>query len=237
MVHDLYHDGKLFRDRATFERRRGLVNNYLQEWDTRGFASAAMLHNLEWISELEIDYDISTFDVDPFEPQACGMGRIFPYWVQPPHPDAHGFVELPYTLPQDFSLFVLLRERTNAIWRQKLDWIASKNGLALIKTHPDYMVLPGHENRVEGYPVEVYTDFLDYVRARYADDVWLATPAEIASYWSGLRHSDAGTAGAIASHGTFCASCRHAHLTGWLNHYRPNQVVSQSEYLEKKVAS
>ena len=36
--------------------------------------------------------------------------------------------ELPYTLPQDFTLFLLLREQTPDIWLQKIDWIASMAG-------------------------------------------------------------------------------------------------------------
>lgn len=50
-----------------------------------------------------------------------------------------GFVELPHSLVQDFTLFVILRERNIAIWRRKLDWIAERGGMALLKTHPDYM--------------------------------------------------------------------------------------------------
>ena len=38
-----------------------------------------MHHNLDWISELEIDYDMSTFDTDPFEPMPQGAGTIFPF--------------------------------------------------------------------------------------------------------------------------------------------------------------
>ena len=139
MVHDLYHDGKLFRDRQTFEERALKINDVLARWGTRTFASGAMHHDLEWISELNIDSDISTFDVDPFEPQACGLGRIFPCWVESPQRDRPGFVELPYTLSQDFTLFILLGHKTNDFWQRKLDWIAGKGGMALIKTHPDYM--------------------------------------------------------------------------------------------------
>ena len=54
-----------------------------------------------------------------------------------------GYVELPYTLPQDSTLFLLLCEKTTDIWRRKLDWIAAHGGMALIDTHPDYMALDG----------------------------------------------------------------------------------------------
>jgi peptidoglycan/xylan/chitin deacetylase (PgdA/CDA1 family) len=227
IVHDLYHDGKLFRNWRKFAERRGPINEFLQRWETRGFSSGAMLHNLPWISQLNIDYSISTYDVDPFEPQSCGSGRIFPYWVQSPDGEGHGFVELPYTLPQDFTLFILLGEQSNAIWRRKLDWIAAKGGMALIKTHPDYMVFPQERKRIDGYPVELYTDLLDYVSARYGDEAWFAQPSEVARYWRGLQL--ASKENAIAWRETFCASCRQAHADGWLSQSCPHPQSPERE--------
>jgi hypothetical protein len=219
MVHDLYHDGKLFQNWRKFGQRCGPINQFLRCWETRGFSSGAMHHNLAWISQLNIDYSTSTYDVDPFEPQACGTGRIFPYWVQSPNREGHGFLEIPYTLPQDFTLFILLGEQSNAIWRRKLDWIAAKGGMALLKTHPDYMVFPKERKRIDGYPIELYTDLLDYVIARYGDEAWFATPSEIALYWRGLK---LGTEeNAIEWRETFCASCRQAHAEGSLSQSRP----------------
>ena len=226
MVHDLYHDGKLYRNSRTFEERRVTINEFLQDWNTRGFSSGAMHHNLPWISQLNIDYSISTYDVDPFEPQACGLGRIFPCWVQSPDGEGAGYVEMPYTLPQDFTAFVLLGERSNALWRRKLDWIAAKGGMALIKTHPDYMIFPGERKRIEGYPVEWYTDLLDYVRTRYGDQAWFAQPSEVASYWRGLRSGNEETGNAIAWQGSLCGSCRRAQAQGWLTHYPRDKAGS-----------
>jgi len=40
-----------------------------------------MFHNLKWIHDLNISYDASTFDTDPFEPQHDRAGTIFPFWV------------------------------------------------------------------------------------------------------------------------------------------------------------
>jgi hypothetical protein len=48
-------------------------------------------------------------------------------------------VELPYTLPQDFLLFVLMQEKNIDIWKKKLDWIADQGGMALFIAHPGYM--------------------------------------------------------------------------------------------------
>src|SRR5665213_2484200 len=104
-VHDLHHDGKLYQSRKCFSEKARRINHYLKEWGAVGFRSGFMLHNLEWLQDLQVSYDASTFDADPFEPQPDGVGTIFPLWM--PRPDAGGYVELPYTLPQDSTLFLV----------------------------------------------------------------------------------------------------------------------------------
>src|SRR6266446_2074719 len=84
-VHDLRHDGKLYRSRRSFTRRAIRINQYLKDWGAVGFRSGSMLHNLDWLHDLEVTYDASTFDTDPFEPQPDGVNTIFPFWV--PNPD------------------------------------------------------------------------------------------------------------------------------------------------------
>jgi glycosyltransferase involved in cell wall biosynthesis len=226
MVHDLYHDGKLFRDRQAFQDRAPRINKVIRSWGSRTFTTGSMHHNLKWISELEIDCAISTFDVDPFEPQACGYSRIFPFWVESPLAVGRCFVELPYTLPQDFTLFILLREKT-AIWRQKLDWIAQKGGMVLLKSHPDYMAFGSADERKTRYPIELYTDFLDYIKDRYAGQFWLARPSEVARYWRGLGGSALGADNTIVVPSTLCARCRQAHEDGWLSQY-PREAAADS---------
>ena len=97
-----------------------------------------MHHNLEWIGELDIEYDLSTFDTDPFEPQPDGVGTIFPFLVERKN-GKPGYVELPYTLDQDFTLFILMKESSPQIWIDKLNWIAKNGGMALVIIHPDYL--------------------------------------------------------------------------------------------------
>ncbi|MEO8233740.1 MAG: hypothetical protein ABI638_15785, partial [Ignavibacteriota bacterium] len=80
-VHGLYHDGKLFSSEQEFLKRAQIINCYLQEWGTVGFRAPSMHHDLDLIGALDIEYDMSTFDTDPFEPQPDGVGTIFPFWV------------------------------------------------------------------------------------------------------------------------------------------------------------
>lgn len=180
-VHDLKHNGKLFRSRKEFKRHAQRINHYLREWGAVGFRSGFMLRNLDWIHDLEIEYDASTFDTDPFEPQPEGAGTIFPFCVG--NSNGSEYIEMPYTLPQDSTLFIYLRERGPEIWNRKLDWIATHGGMVLLNTHPDYMDFGGGSKRSSReYPVEHYREFLRYLKQRYADSFWLALPREVAEY-------------------------------------------------------
>ena len=172
-----------------------------------------MLHKLDWLHELNIQYDASTFDTDPFEPQPEGRHTIFPFWVTAPGaresgaslPKANqrpgptsgtlraGYVELPYTLPQDFTLFLLLREQTANIWLQKLDWIARHGGMALVNVHPDYLCFDGTTpNRME-YPSAHYEALLKYVSQRYDGAFWNTTPGKAAQFFADAMKVPAGS--------------------------------------------
>lgn len=182
-VHGLYHDGKYYDSREIFKERATQINFYLKEWNAVGFRSPSMLHNLEWIHDLEIEYDASTFDTDPFEPQPDGVGTIFPFRVKKDDAQS-GYIELPYTLPQDFTLFILMREKNIDIWKRKLDWIAERGGMALLNTHPDYLSFNSSNRGLEEYPAEYYSKFLEYVREHYQDDCWYALPRDVARFWA-----------------------------------------------------
>jgi hypothetical protein len=228
-VHDLHHNGKLYRSRAHFQRCARRINCYLDEWQAVGFRSGFMLRQLDWLHDLEIQYDASTFDTDPFEPQPEGVNTIFPFWVEksevrsqesdvrdhtsqthvaplPLTPDhrplptapltsapltsdhrhtrgsGRGYVELPYTLPQDSTLFLLLRERSPAIWLRKLDWIAEHGGMALLNVHPDYMHLEPVNVGDSAYSVLHYRDFLKVVRTQYDGRFWSVPPSKLVRF-------------------------------------------------------
>jgi peptidoglycan/xylan/chitin deacetylase (PgdA/CDA1 family) len=186
-VHGLKHDGKLFSSKAVFDQSAVKINRYIKEWGAAGFRAPSMIRNLEWIKDLDIEYDASTFDTDPFEPQPEGVHTIFPFHI-PSGSGKRGYVELPYTLCQDFSLFILLRQKNILMWTKKLDWIAEKGGMALINTHPDYMNFRDGSCDSEEYPAAYYSDFLDYVLSSYAGEFWLALPRDMARFWK--HHPD-----------------------------------------------
>lgn len=182
-VHGLKHDGKLFSCKEIFDESAPRINTYLEKWGTRSFTAPSMIRNHEWMHELDMNFCVSTFDTDPFEPQSDGAGTIFPYWV-PGRSADHGFLELPYTLVQDFTLFVILGEASIDLWTQKLDWIAANGGMALLNSHPDYMNFGSGAYRSEEYPAAYYRSFLEYIKSRFTNRYWHALPSGVWAFWS-----------------------------------------------------
>ena len=206
-VHDLHHDGKLYTNSDTFSRNAVKINRYLREWGASGFRSGFMLRNLDWLHRLDIQYESSTFDTDPFEPQPDGTGTIYPYWVTTPCSEVPfktagagqgrasvttagargGYVEIPYTLPQDSTLFLVLRHSTPEVWMRKLDWIVENGGMALVNVHPDYIEFGDKNMPVKKFPVEIYADFLRYVSEKYAGQYWQPLARDL-SRWYAEKH-------------------------------------------------
>jgi len=181
-VHGLKHDGKLFKNPSGFFEREPKISYYLREWAAVGFTSPSMLRNPCLMAELDIEHGCSTFDTDPFEPQTEGAGTIFPFYAGNVS-GSRSYLELPYTLPQDHCLFVILQENDIRIWKDKLDWIADNGGMALLNSHPDYMNFEGTDCSMEEYPVSLYADFLEYIQTKYSGQYWHALPREIARFW------------------------------------------------------
>lgn len=202
-VHDLRHDGKLFRSRDQFREHASSINEHLRDWGAVGFRSGFMLSKLDWLHDLNIQYDASTFDTDPFEPQPKGAATIFPFWVprvskpktrstpadvsarfSPLNPrlGETGYVELPYTLPQDSTLFLVLRETTDEIWKEKLHWLAKQGGMVLMNTHPDYMNFDCPRAKEEEFDARLYQNFLLHVKEKYGGAFWHALPQQVASW-------------------------------------------------------
>jgi hypothetical protein len=145
-----------------------------------------MQHNLDWINDLDIEYDASTFDTDPFEPQPDGVVTIFPFLVRR-YSTQRGYIELPYTLPQDFTLFVLMKQKDIDIWKRKLDWIVQHGGMALLNTHPDYMSFDGRKMTIDNYPADYYAEFLEHIKNRYEGIYWQVLPRDMGRFFRHRR--------------------------------------------------
>ena len=165
-LHGLRHDGRDLESRATLERRLPAMRAYAERWGAVGFRSPATHRDWELMPLLGVEYDSSSPDTDPFEPKSGGCCTWWPFFNR-------DLVELPMTLTQDHTVFVILEQRDDALWREKADFLRDRGGMALLLTHPDYMTEP--------VLVDLYRGFL----ARYADDptAWKARPRDVASWW------------------------------------------------------
>ncbi len=171
-VHGLKHDGRLFDTKSTFMEKANRINKYLKDWNAVGFRAEFTLRQPEWMQALEIEYDLSFFDTDPFEPIPGGTMSIWPFFI------GH-FVELPYTLVQDYTLTSVLGENSPRIWLDKVDFIEKFHGMALINTHPDYLKYK---------PTwDVYCEFLRAMKKR--DFCWQTLPREVARWWKSRSES------------------------------------------------
>ena len=189
-LHGLTHDGKKYRNYQTFKTIAPKINKYLKDWGIVGYTSPSMLGNLRWISDLNVEYSCSSFDTDPFEPRPFGVATIFPFIMRNPS-GSRSFVEIPYTLPQDHTLFNLLREKDISIWKRKLDWVAEKGGVVLLNTHPDYMFFDNGINQKMEYPSRFFNEFLSYVSNRYEGQFWNCLPKTLSHFWRSSFPEDA----------------------------------------------
>jgi peptidoglycan/xylan/chitin deacetylase (PgdA/CDA1 family) len=165
-LHGLHHDGRLFESRERFERQLPAIRRYLRDWDADGFRSPATHRHAGWMPELGSGYDSSFHDTDPFDAQPGGCCSILPYFLG-------DLVELPITLPHDFTMFELLREPDIRLWRAKAAWIAEHGGLVNVLVHPDYALT---EERLRHYD-----ELLGFLSS--LDGGWHALPREVASWW------------------------------------------------------
>lgn len=164
-VHGLRHDGRDLESWPTLERRLPEMRRWARRWDAVGFRAPATQRVWQWMPELGFDYDSSYPDTDPYEPIAGGCCSWLPFFNQQ-------VVELPITLAQDHTLFVILR-RGESAWQVKADLLRSRGGMALALTHPDYMGT--------GPRLAAYRRLLD----AFADDqaAWKALPREVSEWW------------------------------------------------------
>jgi hypothetical protein len=165
-VHGLYHDGRDLESRAIFDERLPAIRQYAARWGAEGFRSPATHRAWELMPLLGLSYDSSYPDTDPFEPQAGGCCSLLPYFNE-------HLVELPITLPQDHTVFTILRREDESLWLEKTSFIRERGGMSLLLTHPDYMLA---QTRVEAYGRFLGTFAAD-------SSAWRALPREVAAWW------------------------------------------------------
>ena len=168
-IHDLNHDGGLYRDRTEFLRRAAQINSYAHRFHARGFRAGSMYRNQEWFDAFEFSYDMSVPNVAHLDPMRGGCCTVMPYFVG-------NIVELPVTTTQDYSLFYILKDYSISLWKQQLGLIRGRNGLISIISHPDYLI--------ESQARRTYQSLLDHLRqTTVSDQIWAALPGEVDLWW------------------------------------------------------
>jgi len=168
-IHGYNHDGTEYYSERRFMRRARYVNQALQKYGAVGFRSPQMHRNLAWLQSLNILYDASCFDYDPYQPFPGGTGSIWPFM-------AGRLVELPYTVPQDHTIFCTLNGTDISIWKNKTEWLLRNRGMVLTLTHPDYLQDEGRMN--------LYEEYLAYLRD--IPRAWHCLPREMAERYRSL---------------------------------------------------
>jgi hypothetical protein len=165
-VHGLHHDGRDLESRETMEKRLPGMRRAAADWNASGFRSPATLRHWDLMPRLGFDYDSSYPDTDPFEPQGGGCCTWLPFFNQ-------DMVELPLTMPQDHTLFTILRRRDEAAWIEKAEFLRSRGGMVLIDTHPDYLI--------DREAFDAYRRLLE----RFAGDpgMWNGLPRDVSGWW------------------------------------------------------
>jgi peptidoglycan/xylan/chitin deacetylase (PgdA/CDA1 family) len=165
-IHGWHHSAGSFYSHENFLKNAQLINSRIASMGVTGHRSPLNLRNPVWMQALNIDYDLSFFDTDPFEPIPGGSLSIWPFFI------GH-FVELPATLVQDNTLVNFLGEESPKIWVDKIQFIRRYHGMALLNSHPDYL----RKNTVW----KVYKSFLENIKEM--GGYWNALPREISKRW------------------------------------------------------
>jgi len=172
-IHDLNHDGNLYRKHEEFLRRAGKINTYGLKYDAKGFRAGAMYRVLDWYDAYEFSYDMSLSSVAHLEPKRGGCCTVFPFFIGK-------ILELPLTTSQDYSVFHILGDYSIDLWKEQLGLIRHRNGLMSFIAHPDYL-----KNRRTR---KVYETLLDHLRQMIAlEKIWAALPGEVDQWWRARR--------------------------------------------------
>jgi len=202
-VHDLNHDGHLFRERKEFRRRAGRINRYREDFGARGFRAAVLYRNVDWYDALDFAYDMTIPNVAHLDPQRGGCCTVMPYFIG-------DMLELPLTTTQDYSLFHVLNEYSIELWKRQIALITEKHGLVSFNVHPDYI----REKRAR----QAYESLLHHLaQLRRERKVWTTLPGEVDRWWrerSRMRLIDRGDGWAIDGPGRERARIAHATLEG-----------------------
>ncbi|MGA7522130.1 MAG: hypothetical protein WBW84_06590 [Acidobacteriaceae bacterium] len=168
-VHDLNHDGHLYRERSEFLRRVEKINEYGRSFGAEGFRAGVLYRNQEWFDRFEFAYDMSVPNVAHLDPQRGGCCTVMPYFIGK-------LLEIPVTDVQDYTLFNILNDFSIDLWKKQTRLILDRHGLMSFIVHPDYVIDP--RNRA------VFESLLAHLATLVKEEgVWSTIPREVNRWW------------------------------------------------------
>ena len=169
VVHDLNHDGNLFRDQGCFAERAAKINAYGKKFGATGFRAGVLYRNQSWFHMLDFEYDMSVPNVAHLDPQRGGCCTVMPYFVGE-------VLEIPVTMTQDYTLFNILNDFSTTLWERQIELIMEKHGLISVVIHPDYLTSERARN--------TYDELLAYLaQLKSEKKLWITTPGEVNTWW------------------------------------------------------
>ena len=169
VVHDLNHDGHLFRSRQRFAERVSRINTYGKQFGATGFRAGVLYRNQSWFDLLDFEYDMSVPNVAHLDPQRGGCCTVMPYFVGK-------VLELPVTTTQDYSLFHILKDYSTKLWERQIEMIMEKHGLISMIAHPDYLAGEREKGSYEALLAHL-------AKLRALRQLWITTPGEVNRWW------------------------------------------------------
>jgi hypothetical protein len=168
-VHDLNHDGNLFREHGEFLRRAARINEYVRKFGAVGYRSGVLYRNFDWYDGFDFSYDMSVPNVGHLDPQTGGCCTTKPFFVG-------RILEIPVTATQDYTLFNILQQYSTDLWKQQIQLILENHGSANFIVHPDYVI--------EARARETYSALLAHLAHLRRDaNLWIALPRELNDWW------------------------------------------------------
>ena len=168
-IHDLNHDGHLYKSREQFRERAVKINSYATKYRADGFRAAVLYRKQLWYDALRFAFDMSVPNVATYDPQRGGCCTVMPYFLGE-------ILELPVTMSQDYTLFNILGDYSIGLWKQQLEMLVRNNGLISCIVHPDYII----DAKGRG----VYEQLLAYMlKLKQEKGIWIATPKAVNRWW------------------------------------------------------
>lgn len=169
-VHDLNHDGHLYKDHEQFLLRAAKIDAYRKEFGAEGFRAAVLYRKQLWYDALKFSFDMSVPNVAHLDPQRGGCCTVKPFFFQ------NGILEIPVTMVQDYTLYNILRDYSISLWKQQARIVMKNHGCMSFIVHPDYVL----GSRERG----IYKELLAYLDSlRSESGVWITTPGELNRWW------------------------------------------------------